>query len=207
MSISPKYLVSNAFHQLVRGVRSPAAHQIHLYLDYNCPFAGKLFYTFVDKVIPELETRHPGKFEVVFAHVVQPWHPQSTFLHEVALAVARLKPEAFWTFLRVLFDHHDEYSDADTLNQTRKEIYTQLAQLAETTVGVSAAEILKLVLVSPDNHTNVGNAVTVDIKYFTRYHRTVGVHVTPTVLVDGITNALIELSTPVDKLLELFAAV
>jgi hypothetical protein len=51
--------------------------------------------------------------------------------------------------------------------------------------------------------TNNGNEATNEIKYFTKYLRGVGVHVTPPVSVDGIVVPSIESSTDVDDLVSI----
>jgi hypothetical protein len=84
--------------------------------------------------------------------------------HESALAVERVDPSKFWDFSLALFANQTRYYDSSTATETRLDMYKRLAQLAEESVGVSAAEVLKYLNFDPvqigsaEGH-NVGNAV------------------------------------------------
>jgi len=62
----------------------------------------------VNEVLPAVEKQYPGKLRFVFRHQVQPWHPQGTLVHEAAIAVARLDPDKFAPFAKVLFERQTE---------------------------------------------------------------------------------------------------
>lgn len=77
----------------------------------------------------------------------------------------------------------------NVVNESRNETYKRLAKIGSS-VGVDESEILRLLLV-PDKPTaegylNIGNAVTDDLKVLVKMARLVGVHVSPTVIVDGV---------------------
>lgn len=84
--------------------------------------------------------------------------------HEAALAVERVDPSKFWDFSLALFANQTRYYDSSTATETRLDMYKRLAQLAEESVGVRAAEVLKYLNFEPvqigsaEGH-NVGNAV------------------------------------------------
>ncbi|ODV97494.1 hypothetical protein PACTADRAFT_47406 [Pachysolen tannophilus NRRL Y-2460] len=207
MSISPLYAASHIFKSSVAKPTADAAHKVQLYLDYDCPFSKKLFNKFTEEVIPALDSKYPGKFEFIFMNVPQPWHPTSTLMHEVAVAVAKLQPQSFWKFSNILFQNQDHFFDTETYNKTRAEIYKDLINLAQSNLDIDGKDIEKLVEIKPAKNgqpSNSGNLIAPDFKYFVRYHRTIGVLVTPTVFVDGISNPSIESSTPVEKVVELF---
>ncbi|ODQ78077.1 hypothetical protein BABINDRAFT_163103 [Babjeviella inositovora NRRL Y-12698] len=195
-SLAPRYRKSHTFPG---NAASDEAHVVHIFLDYNCPFSTKLFLNYQDTVIPEVQTKFPNKFEFVFVNVVQPWHPNSQLAHEASLAVANLAPEKFWAYSRALFEAQESFFDTATLNETRNETYKRLADIG-TQVGVDADAIYQRVLIAPvaqgAKQSNAGNSVTPEIKYFTRLTRGLGIHVTPTVSIDGNVNAKIESSTP-----------
>jgi hypothetical protein len=75
------------------------------------------------------------------------------------------------------------------VNETRNQTYARLAKLGAK-VGVDEAEMLKLLTISDkpgeDGSLNTGNAVTNDLKVLVKMNRLVGIHVTPTVLYDGV---------------------
>lgn len=197
MTIQPKYAKS---HLLIQSADS-APVIVDLYLDYCCPFSAKFFIKWHDEVLPVLNDKHKGRFQVVFRHVVQPWHPTSTLMHEVALAVAQAAPEKFIEFSYGLFKEAPAFFDEPTYDKTRKQIYEELCELAAKKTGLDIASKLYDIVSIKSGTGNAGNSVGVDIKYFTRYHRTVGVHVTPTVFVGGIVAGNLESSTsPEDAL-------
>lgn len=128
---------------------------------------------------------------VVFRHQVQLWHPSSTLMHEAALAVLRLAPAAFWDVSAALFARQVDFFDVAVADETRNATYRRLARLAaDAAPAVDEAAVLALLRVpsapGPDGALNAGNAVTDDLKLLTKMGRRVGVHVTPTVVLDGV---------------------
>lgn len=75
------------------------------------------------------------------------------------------------------------------MNETRNETYKRLAELAAG-VGVDENEVYSLLEISDkpdkDGGLNSGNRVTDDVKVMVKAGRLVGVHVTPTVVFDGV---------------------
>ncbi|KAK9364814.1 hypothetical protein V1509DRAFT_635145 [Lipomyces kononenkoae] len=212
MSIQPRFLA----HKLATGSSISAAasttpHVIDLYLDYVCPYSGRLFNTVYNSLLKELEKHYPpGAFSFVFRQVVQPWHPSSTLVHEAALAVEKLDPAKFYEFSNVLFQHASEYYDTAVYNETRAETYNRLATLASESVGVSKADVLKLLAIPPSEDGaghNIGNEITVDLKLFVRQHRQNSVHVTPTAAIDGIINNDISSGWKLEQWLEFLRGV
>ncbi|KAJ0122256.1 hypothetical protein J7T55_002768 [Diaporthe amygdali] len=167
-------------------------HTIELYLDYVCPFSAKLFKTFVTSVAPKIraDPKLASKVQVIFRQQIQPWHPSSTLVHEAALAVNRLAPSKFWTFSEALFNDQKSYFDVSLVNETRNATYKRLAKLGADSAGVSENELYKLLAIaekaSDDGSLNIGNGVTNDLKWSIKTARLVGVHVSPTVIFDGV---------------------
>ncbi|KAK7739844.1 hypothetical protein SLS53_005436 [Cytospora paraplurivora] len=166
-------------------------HTIEIYLDYH---TTELFNTFVTSVAPKIraDPKLANHVQVIFRQQVQPWHPSSTLVHEAALAVQRLNPSKFWEFSSALFNAQKDYFDVSVVNETRNATYKRLAKLAADSTGVSADEVYKLLAISDkpgsDGSLNIGNGVTNDLKLNIRAARLVGVHVSPTVIFDGIVN-------------------
>ncbi|KAG6314997.1 hypothetical protein E4U22_008273 [Claviceps purpurea] len=168
-----------------------SSHTLELYADYCCPFSAKLFRTLTTEVIPEIRENESwaSNLVIIFRPSVQPWHPSSTLMHEAALAVLRLRPELFWVFSALLFEEQKGYFDVNVVCETRNETYRRLAKLAGR-VGVDEEEVFDLLKISnkpaEDGSLNNGNQVTGDLKLITKMNRLVGVHVTPTVVFDGV---------------------
>lgn len=153
---------------------------VEIYLDYCCPFSKKAYFTMVKDVVPYFNENHKDTLQFVFRHQVQPWHPQSSYTHEAGLAVERVDSSKFFDFSSVLFENQEMFNDANTLNKTRAEIYNSLADLAES-VGVDKSKFLELLKL-----TDGGNSVTPDMKWFLKVSRQNSIHVSPTVLVNGL---------------------
>ncbi|KAH6609429.1 hypothetical protein Trco_002775 [Trichoderma cornu-damae] len=194
MAVPPKF----AGHKLEFGPPAAstssvpsATHTFELYVDYCCPFSGRIFNTLTTQVFPAIRENPAwaGSLAVVFRQQVQPWHPSSTLMHEAGLAVLRLAPEKFWAFSGELFAAQKDFFDINVVNETRNQTYRRLAKVAAK-VGVSDEEVYKLLAIpekgGDDGALNTGNAVTNDLKVVTKMNRLVGVHVTPTVVFDGV---------------------
>lgn len=170
----------------------PSPHTIELYLDYVCPFSAKLFNTLTTAVVPLIRAHDAwaGNLTIIFRQQVQPWHPSSTLVHEAGLAVLRLAPAKFWDFSQRLFAEQKTYFDVNVVNETRNATYRRLADLAGTVEGVDADEVYRLLAIpetpGEDGSLNLGNGVTNDLKLVTKMNRLIGVHVTPTVVFDGV---------------------
>jgi protein-disulfide isomerase len=101
--------------------------------------------------------------------------------------VQRLAPAQFWDFSAALFEHQTSFFDEAVVDETRNETYKRLARLARDSVGVDEGEVYKLLEVKNGGEAkNAGNAVTGDVKTIVKMARLTGVHVTPTVVFDGV---------------------
>jgi protein-disulfide isomerase len=109
-------------------------------------------------------------------------------VHESALAVLKLSPEKFWPYSDALFKDQKAYFDANVVNETRNETYNKLSLLGKSVGvdGVKMYDLLKIGEKAKDGSLNVGNAVTDDLKVLIKAARLVGVHVSPTVIFNGV---------------------
>ncbi|KAJ3977973.1 hypothetical protein EV361DRAFT_876215 [Lentinula raphanica] len=149
-----------------------APHTLDIFLDYVCVFSTKMALT-IDKVL------------VIFRPHVQPWHASSTLVHEAGLAVVRVAPQQFWPFALAFFKQwQGEFSYIPMSTLTPLEVRSKLAKLAESVIGSSLANDFKdlLELKGPYGH----NAVADDLKYTIKFSRQNSIHVSPTVLWDGL---------------------
>ncbi|SCU97104.1 LAMI_0F08900g1_1 [Lachancea mirantina] len=202
MPLAPRFFKSHTIYPS----RSPSVVTVELYLDYCCPFSSKLFLNWYDSVIPEIQKQlGADSFQFQLIQVPQPWHASSCYMHEAGLAVARLSPDNMIEFSRRLFEGQTKWFDEPTFEKSRSQIGQGLAQFAEKHAGVPASQIYDLIEIknSGGEAKNGGNAVTNDLKYFVRYQRQNGVHVTPSVAVNGVILPAIESSTSAEDVVKI----
>lgn len=218
--ISPKYSTTHYFHSIkTLSAEAVAPNIINVFLDYNCPFSAKLFTKLRSTVIPQLQQKYPSKFQFVYVNVVQPWHPNSLYLNEFSVVAAQLirakqqSPESnqtFWDLSNAIFENKEQFYDSANADYTRNQIYSQIYQVVAKNLQLpfGEEEILSQLRIQQvpllDEQSNSGNAATVDVKYFTRYLRGVGVHMTPSVSVNGITDDSVSSGSEPDELISKF---
>lgn len=220
--ISPKFASTHYYHsaRTLASGKSFTPHVVNLYLDYNCPFSAKLFLKLKPQVIPQLQELHPNKFQFVFVNVVQPWHTNSNLLHEFSLVVAKLlrgnlekdidSNKLFWDVSEVLFENKELFYDTANVNLNRNEIYQQISDLVfeKLSLPFSKDDVLKELTIQSETEkekqSNSGNGATVDLKYFTKYLRNVGVHVTPTISINNIVNDSVSSGDEIENLIKTF---
>ena len=156
--------------------------RVELFLDLICPFSRKMWGAVIESGVPQ------AMDQVCFIvnQVPQPWHPQGTYVHEAALAVKEVAPHLYGPYVTALFAAFDagRFTDQDTWHKSRQMIYDELADIA-TTVGVDRSALYAMLVMGSEGG-NAGNGMTQAIKWCAKYHRTRGVHVTPTVHVNGL---------------------
>ncbi len=118
-------------------------------------------------------------------NVIQPWHAVGSLMHEVSLAVKSMQPSHFYPFVNRIFDAQESFSDVATENMTRGEINEALVALA-VEVGVPREALEERIALTGGGGGNAGSATTQDVKWACKYHRSRGVHATPTVFVNGM---------------------
>lgn len=160
---------------------SPAL-EIEIFVDFCCPYSRKLFDTVYGGVVGAAPA---GQVELILQNVVQCWHPQSAYMHEASLAVRALDEAKFFPFAAKLFSRQVEFFDAHIWDMSRAQIYDALVEIASEFVDAEALRA-KLARTIVEGSLNTGNAVTLDLKWATKYHRVRGVHVTPTVFLNGV---------------------
>ncbi|RKP04897.1 hypothetical protein THASP1DRAFT_26532, partial [Thamnocephalis sphaerospora] len=105
-----------------------APYLLEAYLDFVCPFSARLYKRLTQEVLPWLDAAHPGKVQFILRHQVQPWHSQSTLVHEAALAAERAAPTRFFEVATFLFEHQTEYFDEKIVNDSHDSIYRRLSE-------------------------------------------------------------------------------
>ena len=163
------------------------AIQIECFLDLICPFSSKMFGTVYRDVIPKLGDKAKD-ISFIINQVPQPWHPQGAYVHEAALAVKSVAPSSYPAYVDAIYKAFDggAFKDDQTWDKSRGQIYGDLMDLLKTSVpDVDVAAVQQALALKPDGG-NAGNMMTQHIKWAAKYHRTRGVHVTPTVHVNGL---------------------
>ncbi|CAG8658078.1 3209_t:CDS:2 [Racocetra persica] len=182
MALAPKF----AGHRW--GV-STAPHVLEAYLDYVCPFSAKLFLRLRNEVFPFIEEKYPGQIQFLFRQQVQPWHPCSSIVHEAALAVERIDKSQFLDFSAKLFEVQKEYFDESVQALTRSQINNSLARHTNL-FGISSDQFISLIDIPTVSNAseakNSGNQISADLKWHIKLGRQNGIHVSPTVLFDGL---------------------
>ncbi|CZT09444.1 uncharacterized protein RAG0_14213 [Rhynchosporium agropyri] len=184
MALAPRFA-----GQKFTASNAPTLHTVELYLDYVCPYSAKLFNTVYTSVFPMIKQKYASKVQILFRQQIQPWHPSSTLVHEAGVAVLKLQPAKFFEFSKALFDDSKSFYDVNVVNETRNKTYERLAKIGGK-VGVDEKEMYKLLHISDkpgeDGSLNIGNGVTNDLKVLVKMNRMQGVHVTPTVVFNGV---------------------
>jgi protein-disulfide isomerase len=200
MALAPKFVGQKLASA---SIQPKAVHTLEIYLDYVCPFSAKLFKTvFTTPLRNTLLSTYNDRVVTIFRQQIQPWHPSSTLVHEAAYAVQKVDGTKFWDFSQKLFEQQKDFFDVSVVNETRNQTYKRLAKIAGS-VGVDEEKVYKLLEISDkpgeDGSLNSGNGVTDDVKVQVKANRMTGVHVTPTVVFDGIVNNDISSSWTVEQ--------
>ena len=157
--------------------------EIEAFLDFCCPFCRKHWNCFVLEVLPLYKDRG---LNYRHYNVAQPWHAQSSYMHEAALAVEEVDADKYTAFATALFAAQEQFFDDAVWDKSRATVYQELCTLAAS-VGVDAEAVAaKLARKVVEGSHNTGNDVTQALKFYTKFHRTRGMHVTPTVMVNGV---------------------
>ncbi|KAI8377484.1 thioredoxin-like protein [Radiomyces spectabilis] len=182
-----------------------APHTFEIYLDYVCPFSAKIYKKIREQVWPYVDKTYPAKLQLIFRQQVQPWHASSTVVHEAALAVEKIDTTKFFDFSDQLFARQAEFFDEAVENKTRKQLVDQLSEMAAT-VGVSADKVRELLSNGTGEPKNVGNKVSNDLKLQVKFGRQNGIHVSPTVVFDGLRDDSVSSSWEMSQWEEYFKA-
>ncbi|KAG6331302.1 hypothetical protein ID866_7788 [Astraeus odoratus] len=191
---------------LVAG-RFEAPHTLDIFLDYVCPYSAKMSLAIDTVLKPLLQEggNYEGKVKIIIRHQVQPWHGTSTFTHEAGLAVARVAPAQYWQFSRELFEKQGDFFDIPASTLTPLQIREKLAEIAASVIPADKVDEFKDML-KHQSTKNGGVAVTDDLKYtgkscglcvcstfvanpvttLVKFSRQNGIHVSPTVMWDGL---------------------
>ena len=159
---------------------------VDLFHDVCCPYSKKMFDTVFRSLIPALEKENLiGGIQFLWQSVPQPWHAQSCCMHDAIMAASILDVEKTPTYIFNIFAKQTDFFDDQAKNLSRVQIYEKLAAIGgESGYDISSLSAL-LSLEDVKGNEGLGN-VTQYLKWAVKYHRVRGVHVTPTVFINGI---------------------
>ena len=159
---------------------------VELFHDVCCPYSKKMFDTVFLSLIPALEAENLiGSIQFLWQSVPQPWHAQSCCMHDAIMAASILDVEKNPTYILNIFAKQTDFFDDQVKDLSRVQIYEKLAVIGkESGYDISSLATL-LSLEDVTGNEGLGN-VTQHLKWAVKYHRIRGVHVTPTVFINGI---------------------
>lgn len=173
---------------------------LELFFDLNCPYSAKMFRC-VRELPRALAEKAPTASLSMIVHLVpQPWHPQSCIQNEAVLAVQAVKPELAVAFMNRVFDAESEFKDVPTWDLSRAQMVDKLVGYAGE-LGVNTAALKTALTPEGGGQTPTTQAV----KFAVKYHRARSIHVTPTVLLNGLEASDISSSWTLDQWVERLA--
>lgn len=158
--------------------------RLEVFVDFTCPFSQRLF----ERLVKDVKPHYNHKVEIIMQPMPQPWHPSSCMVHETFHAACIASPFKRAELLITTMENAlPTFGDVHTLEMTRKELHEKLASIYERNCGVEKQAVLRnLVLDTSDGQINGGNNATRLLKFYTKAHRQLGVHVTPSTRVNNI---------------------
>jgi protein-disulfide isomerase len=152
------------------------ACRVELFLEPTCPFSARAF----AKIDELLELAAPGRLSIHVRLLSQPWHQFSPMVTRAILAASAGVGgrDAARRVMDVVFAHRDEFVLADhctgpLLDRSPRQTLARIEELAGFGIAADFAD----------------PRVTTQMKWHAKYARQNGIHVTPTVMVDGLVAA------------------
>jgi hypothetical protein len=161
---------------------------LEVFVDYCCPFCARIFKRLTEEVIPAFNGDSTPRIKLIFQQLPQPWHPQSSLMHESVCAIRHLYGiQATNDYQRLLFASREQFVDAVVMDETRTSISQRLAALAATLEGVEEDAVMeRLKVIVTETQKNSGSASIRVLKFYVKQHRQLGIHVTPTCRINGM---------------------
>lgn len=190
MTLLPKY----AAYSLASSPCQKTRHVVDLFLDFVCPYCDRLWSTVV--VNNDLPNKYKSHVEFIFRHQIQPWHIQSSVVHAVIMVVAREQPSRLFDAITAIFKRQRELFDEHMEDKSQIEMYEKVLSILNEETQIQLDRNLFRI---NQTESNAGNAMTADLKYHIKYARKHGVHMSPTVFVDGLEEPAIDSKWTVEQ--------
>lgn len=173
---------------------------LEVYLDPLCPFSAKQARSLAANVIPLLHKggKYHGHLSLVTRPYPQPFHYFAMFHTEAVLVFGYAHPDLFWSYLTAVFDTQTEYFNVPVSTMTPSACRDKLTEVALSVLekhgklgsgprSKAFGEFRdRLEVKQKGDYINGGNESLDDMKYLIKVGRQDGVHVTPTVLLNGL---------------------
>eukprot|EP00455_Lapot_gusevi_P028422 TRINITY_DN3032_c0_g1_i1.p1 TRINITY_DN3032_c0_g1~~TRINITY_DN3032_c0_g1_i1.p1 ORF type:complete len:188 (-),score=66.00 TRINITY_DN3032_c0_g1_i1:184-747(-) len=148
-----------------------AAASIDYFVDVLCPFSRKGFLK-----LPEILAHYGDRIHIRLHMVPQPWHPQGGYAARSVLAAGEISDEMAWKMTAKVYENLESWSDEKTDNMTAIQLYDRCGDYAAE-LGLDKAAFIESM-----RSANV----TQQVKFACRFHRQNAIHMTPSILVNGI---------------------
>ncbi len=106
-------------------------------------------------------------------------------MHEALFAAYLIDKININSYLRATFARQEEFFDDAIKNLSRVQVYNRLTEIGSQCGYDRGAIKAKLSLDKVEGNSGLGE-VTQNLKWAVKYHRSLGVHVTPTVFINGL---------------------
>lgn len=154
--------------------------RFEVFVDFNCPFSKRLS----ERLISEVKPFYGDGLELIFHPVPQPWHPASCISHECFHSATLVNPSSAGeesAFTIAMKHAYEKFSDEMSYEKSRKQQNEEWAELYSEG-GFNKEAFLANLAVGTGNS---GTACTRLMKLYTKQHRQVAIHVTPTTRING----------------------
>ncbi|WWD21981.1 hypothetical protein CI109_106469 [Kwoniella shandongensis] len=172
------------------------AQVLEVYLDPLCPFSAKITRSLNANVIPLLSKggKYDGKLSLIPRLYAQPFHYFGPFHIEALLVFGKQYPDLFWDYLLAIYEHQEDFFNQRASNSTPSQARDNLVHLAVSVLeskGKAKGPQSKVFGELRDrlenkSSPNGGNEAMDGLKHNLKIGRQNGIHVTPTVLFDGL---------------------
>jgi Thioredoxin len=108
---------------------------------------------------------------------IQPWHPQSGYLARGVEAAGMISNDAQLRMIDAVYARFDDFVDEKVCNQTPNELYETLTTIAKEQAGIEEKQFRQ-------NYQS--DQVVKCIKWTQKHGRQRSIHVSPTVMINGI---------------------
>ena len=186
---------------IVYGTLNNPLTVVEVFLDLICPYSCRMFKTLRDEGILE-DYKDTIQFRMM--QTIQPWHVASGLAHSCVLSMMRVDDSITKNYFGAMFDRQEQFFDDNIGHKSKNEILGEMADIGAE-LGANKEDILSWAAMDAEN--NGGKSVDKAMKLCTKYHRARGVHVTPTVFINGLEASEISSSWTADEWRELLNAI
>ncbi|WVR04295.1 hypothetical protein IAU60_001295 [Kwoniella sp. DSM 27419] len=165
------------------------SHSLEVYVDILCPFSKKIIQAINSDVLPLIRPggKYAGQLELIVRLYPQPFHYFAMFPTEALVVFGQLHPDLFWDYLLAVYSVREEYLNKPAVDMTPSTARDKLVHLALDLLEKKGKTSGPLSKAFGEFRGRLDqDDVSAAIKYNIKVGRQNGVHVTPTVLLNGL---------------------